>query len=77
MALPKFILGDNTDFKEVIFVIHTEYPRFVLNLQDDSVTWFDDLEGEDKAEITDEIADLINLANAFFDRETQRLIQED
>ncbi|MCF6214168.1 MAG: hypothetical protein L3J45_09110 [Flavobacteriaceae bacterium] len=77
MELPKFILGDNTDFKEAIFVIHTEYPRFVINLEDDSVTWFDNLENETEAEATQEVEELITQANAFFDRETQRLMADE
>lgn len=27
---PKFILGDNTDMPDAMFVVHLEYPRFVL-----------------------------------------------
>jgi len=76
MALPKFILGDNSDFKEAIYVIHTEYPRFVINLEDDVVTWFDDLEKENEAEITDEVALLIEQATDFFDRETALLMTD-
>ena len=76
MALPKFILGDNTDFEEAIYVIHTEYPRFVINLEDDDVTWFDDLDKENEADVTAEIANLITQATAFFDRETARLVAE-
>jgi hypothetical protein len=77
MALPKFILGDNTDYREAIYVIHTEYPRFVINLEDDVVTWFDDLNNENESDVTEEIANLITQANAFFDRETARLVAED
>ncbi|MFK5891053.1 MAG: hypothetical protein QM486_10020 [Flavobacteriaceae bacterium] len=76
MALPKFILGDNTDYQEAIYVIHTEYPRFVINLEDDVVTWFDDLDKENEADVTEEIANLITQATAFFDRETARLVAE-
>ena len=32
---PKFILGDNTDMPDAMFVVHLEYPRFVLNLDND------------------------------------------
>ncbi|NQW37019.1 MAG: hypothetical protein HQ471_08445 [Flavobacteriales bacterium] len=77
MELPKFILGDNTDFKDAIFVIHTEYPRFVINLEDDSITWFDDLENENEDEATQEVEELLTQANAFFDRETERLMADE
>ncbi len=76
MELPKFLLGDNTDFQEAIFVIHTEYPRFVINLKDDDITWFDDLEEEGEVEILDLVQDLVAQANAFFDRETARFESE-
>ncbi len=69
-------MGDNTDFEEAIYVIHTEYPRFVINLEDDVVTWFDDLDKENEADVTAEIANLITQATAFFDRETARLVAE-
>ncbi len=37
MTLPKFILGDNSEFPEAIFIIHTEFPRFVINLENDEL----------------------------------------
>ncbi len=39
MELPKFILGDNTKFPNAIYVIHTEFPRFIINLETDEVEW--------------------------------------
>ena len=44
MELPKFVIGDNTDFPDDIFVIHLEYPRFFINLKDDSVEFLEDIE---------------------------------
>jgi len=41
-SLPKFILGDNTAFPNAIYVIHTEFPRFIINLENDEVEWFED-----------------------------------
>ena len=34
MNLPKFLLADNSQFPEDIFVLHTEFPRFMINLKD-------------------------------------------
>ena len=39
MNLPKFLLADNSQFPEDIFVLHTEFPRFVINLKDDEIEW--------------------------------------
>ncbi|MHA7943404.1 hypothetical protein ACJOV8_010050 [Formosa sp. 3Alg 14/1] len=72
MALPKFILGDNTDFPNAIFVIHTEFPRFIINLEDDDVEWFEDFDQEDQREIEMETEGLIEKASAFYDREVAR-----
>jgi hypothetical protein len=72
MELPKFILGDNTDYPNAIFVIHTEFPRFIINLEDDEVEWFEDFHQEDQKEIEKETEGLIQKATDFYDREVAR-----
>lgn len=76
MNLPKFLLGDNTETPEEIFVLHTEFPRFVINLKDDEIEWFEDFKGEDQKELEDITASLIEEASAFYDREMERYEQE-
>ncbi len=71
MTLPKFLMGDNTDFPDDIFIIHTEYPQFVINLIDDEIEWLDDVQG-DEVELANEVAELIELASTFYDREMER-----
>ncbi|MCH3882737.1 MULTISPECIES: hypothetical protein [Tenacibaculum] len=73
MDLPKFLLADNSDFPEDIFVLHTEFPRFLINLKDDSVEWFEDLTGEKEEDIATELADLMDKAGEFYDSEMQDL----
>lgn len=75
MTLPKFILGDNTDFPEDIYIIHTEFPRFIINLQNDEVEWFEDFDQEDEAQLQLEMESLISQAEAFYDREIERYNQ--
>jgi len=72
MELPKFILGDNTDLPNAIFVIHTEFPRFIINLEDDEVEWFEDFDQHDQKELELETEGLINEASEFYDREVSR-----
>lgn len=72
MELPKFILGDNTDLPESIFVIHTEFPRFIIDLKDDEVEWLEDFDKDDEKELSSEAETLITLANEFYDREVNR-----
>lgn len=72
MQLPKFLLGDNTDFPTAIFIVHTEYPRFIINLENDEVEWLEEFSREEEQELTEEITGLIAQANAFYDREIAR-----
>ncbi len=72
MDFPKFLLGDNTDFPDAIFVVHTEYPRFIINLENDDVEWLEDFDKSDEKELASEAEDLITQANEFYDREVSR-----
>lgn len=72
MEFPKFILGDNTDYPTAIFVVHTEYPRFIINLEDDEVEWLEDFSPEDEKDLEAEAEGLIEQATAFYDREISR-----
>ncbi|MUP44207.1 hypothetical protein E0K83_00420 [Gramella sp. BOM4] len=72
MELPKFILGDNTDHPDAIFVIHTEFPRFIINLENDEIEWFEDFDKEDEKELASETENLIVQASEFYDREVSR-----
>jgi hypothetical protein len=68
MELPKFLLGDNTDFPDDIFIIHLDYPRFIINLKE----FLEEAEDLDEAELNAEMEGLIEKANAFYDREINR-----
>ena len=72
MELPKFLLADNTDYPTAIFIVHTEFPRFVLNLETDEVEWLEEFSPEDRDELETEAARLIEEATAFYDREVSR-----
>ena len=66
------MLGDNTDFPQAIFVVHTEYPRFVLDLANDELEWLEDISGEDQKELSLQAEQLILEAGEFYDREVSR-----
>ena len=68
----KFLLGDNTDYPTAIFVVHTEFPRFIINLENDEVEWLEEFSKEDEKELEDEAENLIEAATAFYDREVSR-----
>lgn len=69
MSLPKFLLADNSNYPEDIFVLHTEFPRLLINLKDDSVEFFEDLSGEKEDDIANEVSLLIEEASLFYDAE--------
>lgn len=77
MELPKFLLGDNTDHPSAIFVVHTEYPRFVINLEDDEVAWLEEFSQDDEKELEAEARILIEEASKFYDREVARYDSQD
>lgn len=73
MNLPKFLLADNSNYPEDIFVLHTEFPRFLINLKDDEVEWFEDLSSENEEDIANELNALIKQAEDFYDKEMEGL----
>lgn len=72
MELPKFLLGDNTDHPNAIFIVHTDYPRFIINLENDEVEWLEEFSPEDEKELASEVSGLIEEATNFYDREISR-----
>ena len=62
MKLPKFLLSSNSQFPEELFVVHTEYPRFILNVEEEEVEWLDDLEGDDEDAMADEATKVVGEA---------------
>ncbi|MGI9527480.1 MAG: hypothetical protein ACR2MS_10265 [Weeksellaceae bacterium] len=74
MDLPKFLLADNSDFEDA-FVLHTEFPRFLLNTNTDEVEWFDDVEEEEDLE--NQVKNLIEEAFEFFEAELEGYEDDD
>lgn len=69
METPKFLIADNSEFPDKIYIFHTDFPRFLLDVETEEIEWFDALEEEYDVELETEIADLLELAYQFFDRE--------
>ena len=69
MDFPKYLLGDNSDYPTAIFIIHTEFPRFIINLEDDEVEWLEDFDVHDQKELETETENYIKEASEFYDRE--------
>ena len=73
MDVPKFLIADNSSLQEEIFVLHTEYPRFLLNVANDDILWLEEFAQEDKKELEQITQDLIDAALSFFDEEIEKM----
>ena len=69
MDLPKFLIADSSELEDTIFVIHTAYPRFLINVINDEIHWMEEFEKEDREELETQITQLIEDALYFYDKE--------
>ncbi len=70
MDLPKFLIADNSDFPDKIFIVHTDYPRFILDVENEDLEFLENLEEEEEDDsFNDEVTALVEQALVFFDRE--------
>ena len=73
MEVPKFLIADNSTLQDEIFVLHTEYPRFLLNVSNDEILWLEEFGKEDQDELEKITEELIEEAIDFFDTEIESL----
>lgn len=71
MDLPKFLIADSSELEDVIFVIHTAYPRFLLNVINDDIHWMEEFDNEDREELESLTVQLVEDALAFYDSEME------
>ena len=69
MDLPKFLIADSLELEDTIFVFHTDYPRFLINVINDEIHWMEEFEKEDHKELESQTTQLIGEALSFYDRE--------
>lgn len=67
--LPEFLLADSSEYPDSIFIIHTAFPRFVINLQNDEIEWWESFTAEDKETVTQEVAHWVEQATQFYDQQ--------
>ena len=69
MNVPKFLLSSNSDLPEKLFIVHTEFPRFILNIINDEIFWLEEFDEDDIKEVKNQTKNLINEALDFYDNE--------
>jgi hypothetical protein len=73
MEVPKFLIADNSSLQDELFVLHTAYPRFLLNVSNDDILWLEEFSQDDKIELEKVTQELIEEALAFFDSEIENM----
>jgi hypothetical protein len=71
--LPQFLIADSSEQADVIYVIHTAYPRFCLDVTNEHIHWMETFEEEDAEELATTTTALVEEALAFFDREMENI----
>ena len=69
MDVPKFLIADSSELENTIFVLHTVYPRFLINVINDDIHWMEEFEKEDREELESQITQLISEALSYYDKE--------
>jgi hypothetical protein len=69
MDVPKFLIADSSELENTIFVVHTAYPRFLINVINDEIHWMEEFEKEDREELESQITQLIGEALSYYDKE--------
>ncbi len=77
MDLPQFVLADNSNYQEAIFVIHLDYPRFIINLEDGDLTFLEPVDESDETDLEEEMEQLIDQAQDFYDKEIKFYEQQE
>lgn len=73
MEVPKFLIADNSTLQDELFVLHTAYPRFLLNVSNDDILWLEEFSKDDQTELEKVTQELIEEALTFFDSEIENM----
>ena len=66
---PKYLIADNSKHPNSLYIVHTEYPRFILNVSNDDICWLEEFNKEDEIEVSDNSKAWIDNALRFYDSE--------
>lgn len=71
MEAPKFLIADNSEFPEKMYVLHTDFPRFLLDIETGEIDIYEEFEEEPDVDLESELAEIIEQAFDFFDKEME------
>lgn len=70
---PKFLIADSSQEQEKIYVVHTQYPKFILEVTEEEIEWWDEIDENEESENVNEIEKLISEAFQFYDSEMEEI----
>ncbi len=70
---PKYLIADNFKYPKSIYIVHTDFPRFILDVSNDDILWLEDFTKEDENEITENSENWIGNALKFYDSEIKNI----
>lgn len=76
METPKFLIADNSEFPEKIYILHTDFPRFLLDIETEEIEIYDEIEEDSETDVETELATLLEEAYTFFDKEMDTYEEE-
>lgn len=76
METPKFLIADNSEFPEKIYILHTDFPRFLLDIETEEIEIYDEIEEDSETDVETELATLLEEAYVFFDKEMDTYEEE-
>ena len=72
MTIPKYLIADSAMLEDDIFVLHTEFPRFLININTDEIEWLDEFSKEEAKDNEKIIEEAVSGAFDFFDEEMKK-----
>ncbi|MCT4664047.1 MAG: hypothetical protein N4A45_02290 [Flavobacteriales bacterium] len=80
MTTPRFLMADNSQDPERIYVVHTQDPHFVYDIMAEDFVWIENnlsevIGSEDESEITTALTQLIEDALAFCRDEMNNMLE--
>ena len=72
MELPRFLIADNSEYPENVYVVHTQSPRFLIDVDSEEVEILDGSTVEDEV-----LQDLVEQALGFYEKELDTYEEEE
>lgn len=82
METPKFLMGDNSQQPDKLYVIHTQNPHFIYDVMKEDFIWIEDnlpevIGSEEESDLSNALAELIEKALTFCRDEMNNMLDYD